>query len=61
MKSVKIKLTYEWEINEKEYQENKSFYEGKTFDWKFDPVSLFHFLNNVKWPVLVKKSVDRTT
>jgi len=59
MKTVKIKLTFEWDINEKEYSDNKDFYNEKTFDWKSDPVSLFHFLNNVKWPDLVKKSVDR--
>lgn len=59
MKSVKIKLTYEWEVSEKEYNENKDFYNGKTFEWKSDPVSLFYFLNDVEWPELTRKSVER--
>jgi hypothetical protein len=61
MKSVKIKLTFEWDISEKEYKENKDFYGERTFSWKSDPVSLFHFLNNVRWPELTRKSVDRVS
>jgi hypothetical protein len=59
MKSVKIKLTFEWNVSEKEWRENKDFYGEQTFSWKSDPVSLFHFLNNSCWPELTGKSVDR--
>lgn len=58
-KKVTVKLTYEWEITEKEYNESKDFFQGKTFDWKSDPVSLFHFLNDTGWPTLSRKTVER--
>lgn len=58
-KKVKVRLTYEWEVSEKEYNDSRDFFKEQ-WEWRSDPVSLFHFLNEMNWPTLERKSVDRS-
>ena len=56
-----IRLTYEWDISETEWEENKEFLKQQGFVWDGDPVTLFHFLNQIVWPSIHRKTVERVS
>lgn len=59
-KKATVKMTFEWEFSEKEWQEHKDWIKdsGKRFDG--DPITLWYFLCDVSWPTLLRKSVERS-
>ena len=54
---MKIKLTFEWDFDKKQWTDHKKFIEET--EWKFDgdPVTVFHFLNDITWPALIKREI----
>lgn len=62
-KKVKVDITYSWEVSEKDWTANKEFHESleENIIWKTkdDPISVFHFLNNIDQPQDLIVSVER--
>lgn len=62
-KKVKVDITYSWEVSEREWNSNKNFHESLedniTWKAKEDPISVFHFLNNIDQPKDLRVAVER--
>ncbi len=59
---VKIAITYEWEVTQRQWQSNKDFHETlpENIKWKAhdDPTSMFYFLNELDKNPNVKVEVE---
>jgi len=59
---VKIAITYEWEVTQRQWQANKDFHESlpDNIQWKAedDPKTMFFFLNEIDTSPNVKVQVE---
>lgn len=61
--TVKIRLTYEWEVNFKEWceflQHSSKLKTNPQIAFSEDPVSYFYYLNNLKNPSLIGTDISK--
>ena len=63
METIKIKLTYEWEVNSKEWDDflthSARLKTNPQIAFNEDPVSYFYYMNNLKNPILADFNITK--
>ena len=54
---MKVQITLEWDITQKDIKEAKQFVDEREWLWDNDPITAVHFMNQICWPEMISRKV----
>jgi hypothetical protein len=56
---MKVRVTLEWDVSRGDIKDARDFVNKQGWLWDNDPMTAVHFMNQICWPDLISKTVQK--